>query len=144
MQQTAPLEIGIPVVDLAQMVDFYVTVFDCEEIRRADIPAALSESIRVARDGYVNVWLQFPGGEIVKLVHPPTAPKRYPRPQYAAEKTGIAYFTVYCDDISGAIKVAEGKGATMLSERALATNDSGVKLAFLADPEGNVFEFVEV
>ncbi|NKC00440.1 MAG: hypothetical protein GKR90_18395 [Pseudomonadales bacterium] len=143
MKQTAPLEIGIPVMDLVQMVDFYVAVFGCDEIRRADIPATLSEPIRVSRDGYVNVWLQFPGGEIVKLVSPPTAPKQQHRPEFAAETTGIAYFTVYCDDIAGAMEVAEANGATLLSERALAVNDSGVKLAFLADPEGNVFEFVE-
>ena len=143
MHQTSPLEIGLPVIDLDRMIDFYTQVFSCIELRRAEIPPELSRKIRVSENGYTNVWLQFPGGEVVKLVRPPTPPNRSNSVPYSASKTGVAYFTVYCDDISGAIATAEAKGGTVILDRALAQGDSSVKLAFLTDPEGNVFEFVE-
>ena len=143
MEQTAPLEIGLPVIDLDAMVDFYVSVFGCEEMRRADIPAELSRAIGVSEHGYVNVWLKFPGGEVVKLVRPPVPPELTQRAGYSASRTGIAYFTLYCADIASAVAAAEAKGAQLLSDRGLAESAEGVKLAFLADPEGNVFEFVQ-
>ncbi len=143
MQQVRPLEIGIPVADLELMVSFYTTVFGCKEVRRADIPAELSQKIRVAKDGYVNVWLEFPGGEVVKLVRPATAPSPQTPLTYAAEETGIAYFTLYCDDIVAAVQAAEAHGAQMVSDRSLFEAEVPVKVAFLKDPEGNVFEFVE-
>ena len=143
MNQIAPLEIGIAVKDLDLMVDFYQQVFACEEVRRADIPAQLSSQIGVAKDGYVNVWLKFPGGEIVKFVKPPEPPKRDEQPSFMADKAGVAYFTIYCDAIGEAIAEAEALGATLVSERALAEQGDGLKLAFLRDPEGNAFEFVQ-
>jgi len=143
MQQTAPLEIGLPVIDLERMLAFYTAAFSCKEVRRADIPGELSDKIRVTPDGYTNVWLQFPGGEVIKLVRPPKAPAQRPALNYAAEQTGIAYFTVYCDDIAAAIDTAEAHGAELISDRDLAGSDGAVKLAFLRDPEGNVFEYVQ-
>ena len=143
MKQTAPLEIGLPVIDLERMVAFYCNVFSCEEVRRADIPAELSQKIGVAEHGYVNVWLRFPGGEVVKLVRPPEPPRPAQRLEYASLETGIKYFTLYCDDIETAIATAETEGATLVSDRVLAGSSAGVRLAFLADPEGNVFEFVQ-
>jgi len=125
------------------MVDFYTRVFGCEEVRRADIPAELSRAIAVAEDGYENVWLSFPGGKIVKLVRPKTAPAQSPSRAFASETTGIAYFTLYCDDIDAAIASAVEQGAKLVSEPKLAEASNPVRLAFLRDPEGNVFEFVQ-
>jgi len=142
-KQTAPLEIGLPVIDLARMVDFYCQAFSCEEVRRADIPAELSKSIGVAADGYENVWLRFPGGEVIKLVRPKAAPARAPKLAFASETTGLAYFTLYCDDIAAAIAGAIEAGAQLVSEPALAEAANAVRLAFLRDPEDNVFEFVQ-
>ncbi len=143
MQQTAPLEIGIPVIDLEGMVDFYTRVFSCEEVRRADIPAELSSQIRVAESGYTNVWLQLPGGEVIKLVAPSEPPAPAERLEYSSTRTGIAYFTLYCDDITTAVATAEEAGARLLSERTLVDEGVGVRLGFLSDPEGNIFEFVQ-
>jgi len=143
LKQTAPLEIGLPVIDLPKMVDFYTRVFGCEEERRADIPAELSRAIGVAEDGYENVWLRFPGGEIVKLVRPKTAPVQAPAKAFSAATTGLAYFTLYCEDIDAAIADAVAQGAKLVSESKLAEATNPVRLAFLQDPEGNVFEFVQ-
>ena len=143
MKQTAPLEIGLPVIDLSKMVGFYTRVFGCEEERRADIPAELSRAIGVAEDGYENVWLRFPGGEVIKLVRPKTAPAQAPAAAYSSQTTGLAYFTLYCDDIAAAITSAVEEGAELVSEPNLAEASNPVRLAFLRDPEGNVFEFVQ-
>ena len=142
MKQTQALEIGIPVRDLDRMVTFYCEVFGCSELRRAEIPAELSRAIGVAPDGYVNVWLELPGGEVIKLVQPPVPPEDNSAPDFFAARTGIAYFTFFCADIVEAVEKAEAFGATLASERAL-LDQEGVKLGFLRDPEGNVFEFVQ-
>jgi catechol 2,3-dioxygenase-like lactoylglutathione lyase family enzyme len=142
LKQTAPLEIGLSVIDLPLMQAFYTDVFGCKEIRRADIPAQLSQGIRVTANGYENVWMQFPGGEIVKLVRPKDTPVPAVTQEYSADITGLSYFSLYCDDIGGAITRAESAGATLISDAGLAA-ENPVRLAFLTDPEGNVFEFVQ-
>ena len=126
------------------MVEFYTQAFGCEEVRRAEIPAELSRAIGVAADGYENVWLKFPGGEVVKLVRPKAAPAQTAAKDFSADTTGIAYFTLYCDDIAESVATALTLGAEMVSDPALAEESNPVRLAFLRDPEGNVFEFVQV
>ena len=144
MQQTSAMEVGISVMDLPRMLAFYREVLGCEEVRRADIPAALSTALTLAPDGYLCVWLQTPGGEIIKLMAPPAAPARFAKPGSLTEQTGIAYLTFYVDDIAAVLAAAESLGATLRSERTLVTEGAGtVKLGFLEDPEGNVVELVE-
>ncbi|MEM8767022.1 MAG: VOC family protein [Pseudomonadota bacterium] len=144
MQQTSAMEVGISVMDLPQMLGFYTEALGCREVRRADIPAALSAPLTLAADGYLCVWLQTPGGEIIKLMAPPTAPQKLVQPERLTEQTGIAYLTFYVDDIAAVLAAAEERGATLRSERALVTEGAGaVKLGFLEDPEGNVVELVE-
>ncbi|MFK7912800.1 MAG: VOC family protein [Pseudomonadales bacterium] len=143
MQQTSPLEVGIPVVDMDRMLAFYSAVLSCNETRRADIPAALSQGLTAGADGYLNVWLQTPGGEVIKLMRPPQPPRLRPVPAALSEVTGIAYLTFYCTDIAAALALAEQHGATLRSDRGLLDGSVGVKLCFFADPEGNIIELVE-
>jgi len=79
VQQIAPLEVGLPVIDLNEMLNFYSEVLGCEEVRRADIPADLSNAIKTSAAGYINVWLRTPNGEVIKLVSPPQSPQRAER-----------------------------------------------------------------
>ena len=143
MNQVAPIEFGIPVKDLDRMLSFYSEVLACKEVRRADIPPALSDSLSVAPNGYVNVWLEFPNGEVLKLMAPPETPADDAVPPYIGTRTGIAYFTVYLSDIADTLAKAERHGTTVISDRGLAETPDALKLAFLKDPEGNVFELVE-
>ena len=143
MEQTAPLEVGLVVDDLERMHSFYVDVLSFKEARRSDIPAALSRAIRTARDGYTNVWLQAPGGEIVKLMKPAAAPVRNPAATYSSDRTGFAYLTFYCKDLEGVLANARAAGAIVRSDDASRSGAIGVKLAFFEDPEGNVLELVE-
>ncbi len=143
MEQIAPLEVGLPVIDLERMLAFYCGVLSCEEVRRADIPADLSNAIRTSADGYVNVWLRTPYGEVIKLVSPPRPPQRAPSLSQSSERTGFAYLTFYCRELEAVLAEAEAQGATLRSERALLSGDLGLKLVFFEDPEGNVIELVE-
>ena len=143
MEQTAPLEVGLVVDDLERMHSFYVDVLSFREARRSDIPTALSRAIRTARDGYTNVWLQAPGGEIVKLMKPPAAPVRNPAATYSSDRTGFAYLTFYCKDLEGVLAKARAAGAIVRSDDASRSGSIGVKLAFFEDPDGNVLELVE-
>ena len=143
MKQTAPIEAGLAVADLERMLAFYRRALGCTEVRRADIPAALSSAIALARDGYTCVWLKTPGGETIKLMRPPAPPAPSGAPALLTERRGFAYLTFYCDDIAGTLARAEAEGAQLRSDRALIAADRPVRLCFFADPEGNVIELVE-
>ena len=143
MKQTSALEVGLVVQNLDAMLAFYQEVLGCVEVRRADIPPALSAGIAVHPDGYTNVWLQTPNAEVIKLVAPPAAPVNPGHPANSAERTGFAYLTFYCEQIEAVLATAEAAGATVRSERAYLSGDIGVKMVFFEDPEGNVIELVE-
>lgn len=144
MQQTQPMECGIPVTDLDRMLEFYCGVLGCTEARRADIPAELSKQLAVAPDGYVNVWLETPGGEIIKLMRPPAAPQPPNATEYLATRGGIAYLTFYCSDLHDTLAAAESRGAALRSDRSLIDPEQPLRLCFFSDPEGNIIELVEV
>ena len=143
MEQIAPIEIGLAVIDLDRMHKFYVDVLSCSEVRRADIPAELSRAIRAGSDGYVNVWLKTPNGEVIKLVSPPRPPQKSAQPAYSSERTGFAYLTFYCRNLEAVLAAAQSQGAVLRSDPSTLSGSIGVKLAFFEDPEGNVIELVE-
>jgi catechol 2,3-dioxygenase-like lactoylglutathione lyase family enzyme len=90
MKQIAPLEAGICVEDLDRMLAFYERALGCREVRRAEIPAALSQQIALAAAGYTCVWLKTPGGETIKLMRPPKAPAPSGAPAQLTERRGLA------------------------------------------------------
>lgn len=143
MKQITPMEVGIPVIDLEKMLAFYTSVLGCEEVRRADIDAALSSGLTTSAKGYVNVWLRTPNGEVIKLMHPAVPAQQTPRVDYLTERTGIAYLTFYCSDLDAVLSKAEAAGAVLRSDRNLISGEIGIKLCFFDDPEGNVIELVE-
>jgi catechol 2,3-dioxygenase-like lactoylglutathione lyase family enzyme len=143
MKQTAAIETGISVTNLERMLSFYTDVLSCEEVRRAPIPAELSEQLTLAPDRYLCVWLQTPFGERIKLMSAPQAPEVIDAPRYLTGRSGIAYLTFYCSDLSEVLAAAEAAGATLMSDRALITPDAPLRLCFFTDPEGNVIELVQ-
>ncbi len=143
MDQTAAMEVGIPVLNLEAMQAFYCDVLGCTELRRADIAPELSKGLTTSAAGYVNVWLQTPNGEVIKLMHPTVPASRAPRVDFLTERTGIAYLTFYCSNLDEVLAKAEASGATLRSDRELASGAIGIKLCFFDDPEGNVIELVE-
>ncbi len=143
MQQLAPMEVGLPVADINTMQAFYEGVLGCTEVRRADIPAELSRAIRVGADGYLNVWLQTPNQEVIKLVQPPAPPEILPPPEHSSQRTGFAYLTFYCSNLDAVLKAARAAGAVVRSDPSTLSGDLGLRLVFFEDPEGNVIELVE-
>jgi catechol 2,3-dioxygenase-like lactoylglutathione lyase family enzyme len=143
VKQIAPLEAGICVSDLERMLGFYQSVLGCREVRRAEIPASLSEQIAVAPRGYTCVWLKTPGGETLKLMRPPDAPPERRAPAHVTSERGIGYLTFYCESLRDVLAAAERVGATLRSDRTLIDPARPVRLCFFADPEGNVIELVE-
>ena len=143
MKQTAALETGICVTDLERMLSFYTGVLSCEEVRRSPIPAELSEQLTLAPDGYLCVWLQTPYGERIKLMSAPRTPEVIDARQYLTDRSGIAYLTFYCSDLSEVLEAAETAGAVLMSDRALVAPDAPLRLCFFRDPEGNVIELVQ-
>ena len=143
MQQTQPLEIGIAVSDLDRMLDFYAQVLSCTEERRADIPPSMSEPLAMSTDGYVNVWLSTPRGELIKFMRPPTPPNSTAAPDYLTSQSGMRFFTFYCSDLTETLAKAEALGATLRSDRGHIEEGRRLRLCFVNDPEGNVFELVE-
>jgi catechol 2,3-dioxygenase-like lactoylglutathione lyase family enzyme len=143
VQQIAPLEAGLCVADLPRMQAFYERALGFREVRRAEIPAALSRAIAVAPRGYTCVWLKTPGGETLKLMRPPEAPAAGAAPAHVTDRRGLGYLTFYCADIRDVLAEAERAGATLRSDRALLEPSQPVRLCFFADPEGNVIELVE-
>jgi lactoylglutathione lyase len=143
MRQITPIEVGIAVRDLDTMLAFYRSVLSCEEVRRSDVPASLTRPLAASADGYVNVWLRTPGGEVIKLFRPAAAPAFDARRQFLADRTGLAFLTFYCESIEDVLATAQAHGAVLRSDPALLAGAIGVKLAFFDDPEGNVIELVE-
>ena len=116
MKQTAAIETGICVTDLERMLSFYTGVLSCEEVRRSPIPAELSEQLTLAPDGYLCVWLQTPYGERIKLMSAPQTPEVIDARQYLTDRSGIAYLTFYCSDLSEVLEAAETAGAVLMSD----------------------------
>jgi catechol 2,3-dioxygenase-like lactoylglutathione lyase family enzyme len=143
MHQTAPIEIGLSVIDLDRMLEFYASVLSCVEVRRREIPAAMSASLGMAEHGYLCVWLATPHGERIKLMSPVTPPVSPEVPEYLTSTTGVSFFTFYCDDLTQSLGHAEELGATLRSDRSFVAPELAMRLCFLTDPEGNVFELVE-
>jgi len=143
MQQLAPMEVGIVVSDLDQMLAFYTGVLSCVEQRRSDIPVELSRALRAAPAGYINVWLKTPYGEVIKLVKPPTAPISGKAPEFSSARSGFAYLTFYCAEIENVLAAAKAQGAIVRSDDWTLSGSIGIKLVFFEDPEGNVIELVE-
>jgi catechol 2,3-dioxygenase-like lactoylglutathione lyase family enzyme len=137
------MEVGIAVVDLDRMLDFYTTVLSCTEVRRADIPASLTQALTSGQDGYLAVWLRTPGGEVVKLFAPPSPPERVAAPEQLTARTGIGFVTFYCSDLTATLAAAEEKGGVLRSDRKLIAEGAALRLCFFADPEGNIVELVE-
>ena len=143
MEQLQPLEVGIVVADLDRMLAFYTEVLSCVEQRRSDIPVELSRALKAAPEGYINVWLKTPFGEVIKLVKPPASPVIDRAPEFSSARSGFAYLSFYCSQIEAVLALARAKGAQVRSDDWTMSGSIGLKLVFFEDPEGNVIELVE-
>ncbi len=138
---TRALEIGIVVDDLAGMVAFYIEALGCTEVHRSEVPAGLNARLGLGGATTV-VWLRTPWGERVKLLRPASAATPLAAAVPIATRRGLSYLTLYVQDAAGVAERMRDGGASPLSDPPL-VEASGRRIAFWADPEGNVIELVE-
>ena len=70
MDQVAPLEVGIPVIDLDAMCAFYCGVLSCEEVRRAEVEKALA-ALGPLPDEHRQIVEGLANAIVRKLLHKP-------------------------------------------------------------------------
>jgi catechol 2,3-dioxygenase-like lactoylglutathione lyase family enzyme len=141
-EMRAPLEVGICVVDLDRMVEFYVAGLGCTEQMRMPIPTMVSAPTGMGPDGFVMAWLQTPWGERIKLLGPEASPAPAQRRAHLTERQGLAYLSFYVADLATLIDQLVDLGASAVSDGPVV--DLGpLHIAFVADPEGNVLELIE-
>ncbi|WP_322760934.1 VOC family protein [Frankia sp. Cr2] len=138
---TQALEVGIVVADLAGMVRFYTEALGCSEVHRSDVPAELNAQLGLGGATTV-VWLRTPWGERIKLVRPAADTAAVTPAVPIATRRGLAYLTLYVTDAAEVAERMRHGGASPRSDPAL-VEASGRRIAFWADPEGNVIELVE-
>ena len=90
-----------------------------------------------------GVEVTTPHGERIKLMRPPTPPTSAAAPDYLTSRSGLSFFTLYCSDLTDTLAKAEASGATLRSDRGHIEEGRALRLCFVNDPEGNVFELVE-
>jgi catechol 2,3-dioxygenase-like lactoylglutathione lyase family enzyme len=150
MAATAPLEVGISVLDLEGMIAFYRDVLGLAFVNTHDMGPTAGMATALSAAGYEIARLQAPGGERVKLVRA-KAPLPAPAGGGTASvgeggilgRRGIVYLTFIIADLDGAIRHLAAHGAHLLTGATKVEPRPGVFLAFAEDPEGNVIELVE-
>lgn len=140
---TVPLEIGIVVNDIQQMIDFYVNIVGLKVVADNEAKAGGSAAVGTTPHGYRIVRLQTPYGERVKFVQTnKETPQPAPVPQWVYQRHGLCYLTFVIADMQEMAKVLKNKGVKMMSPEPVEVRP-GVFCLNVLDPEGNFIEFVE-
>ncbi len=123
------IDIGIVVRDAEACLPFYRDALGLTPIFDFDLP------------GGSHMWQLAVGDCVVKLVtHTPTPESANP-PGGSEGGTGLRYWTMGVDDIEAAVAKCRDAGAPIPLEPLEFV--SGVFIAMVEDPEGNVVEFLQ-
>lgn len=144
MKLVSPLEIGVAVMDLDKMVEFYCGTLGLEYVNEHRVPADLGQDATMSPSGYRIVRLQLNTGERLKLATPLDDADLEPvgRDASVLGRSGLAFLTFIVEDLQATIDGLRDSEATVTTPDKLEIRD-GVFLAFALDPEGNQLEFVE-
>lgn len=127
----SPFMVAISVADLQKETDWYVKMLGAKVVKDADFGGA----------GTHFRWLMI-GTQRLELVYSPTAkdsnPAR-PKPPGHAGLHGFTHVTLATPDIAATKKALLAKGATLALDVTDVT-PLGVRVLYLADPEGNAVE----
>jgi catechol 2,3-dioxygenase-like lactoylglutathione lyase family enzyme len=127
----SPFMVAISVADLQKETDWYVKMLDAKVVKDADFGGA----------GTHFRWLMI-GTQRLELVYSPTAkdsvPAR-PKPPGHAGLHGFTHVTLATPDIAATKAALIAKGATLALDVTDVT-PLGVRVLYLADPEGNAVE----
>jgi catechol 2,3-dioxygenase-like lactoylglutathione lyase family enzyme len=126
---SAGVDVGIVVRDGEGALRFYRDVLGCKH--EGDNPYPFG-----------GVMHRLMAGEsMIKIVVPdPAPPADAPRGDIAAA-TGVRYLTFSVDDLDALLRQCEQAGTPVV--RGATEMAPGVRIAIVADPEGNLVEFLE-
>jgi catechol 2,3-dioxygenase-like lactoylglutathione lyase family enzyme len=120
------IDAGVVVADLDATLPFYRDLLGLEEVGR-----------RTTGWGTM-VELAF-GETVLRLLQPPTAPEPLPAPTAVNARAGIRYLTFPVSDFDATVAACTAAGTTFALEPKTA---GAVRFAIVADPEGNLVEFL--
>ncbi len=121
-------DFGIVVRDEAAMVEFYRDVVGLPYEGSMKVPGGLLHRFKV-------------GASMLKLMVPPTPPAVNHLVGDIQDSTGLRYWTVWVEDLAGAVASCVEGGATVV--RPIVDVGRGISYAVIADPDGNCLEFIE-
>jgi lactoylglutathione lyase len=116
--------IAIYTRDLARLEAFYTQVLGFPVVRRWDAPGIV----------FVDA-----GGLWIELTRQ-DAPEDGTYPRALDQGVGLNHLALQVDNVDAAFQALAGKGVRAL---AAPSNYENVRVAFLADPDGNVLELIE-
>jgi catechol 2,3-dioxygenase-like lactoylglutathione lyase family enzyme len=127
---TSPgIDVGIVVRDPAAALAFYRDVLGFEHEGDNPLPGG----------GHMHRLLA--GESMVKIVVPDPLPVASAPPGGLTGATGLRYLTVSVADIDDVVAACSAAGAPVV--RPVTAMGPGVRIAIVADPEGNWVEFLE-
>jgi len=121
-------EFGIVVRDEAVMLGYYRDVMQLPYKGTRPVPGGVLHRFGLGETG-------------LKLMVPDTAPAAANLVGDVQESTGIRYWTIWVEDLDDAVGSCVAGGGRAV--RPIAQADQGIRYAVVADPEGNLAEFVE-
>jgi catechol 2,3-dioxygenase-like lactoylglutathione lyase family enzyme len=127
----SPFMVAISVADLQKETDWYVKMLDAKIVKDADFGNA----------GTHFRWLMI-GSQRLELVYSPAAKDSVPargKPPGHAGLHGFTHVTLATPDIAATKAALVAKGATLALDVTDVT-PLGVRVLYLADPEGNAVE----
>ncbi len=143
MKLVAPLEVGICVENLPEMVDFYRNILGAIYVTTNDVSAEKSTPAGFCATGYQIVRLQLSTGERIKLVRPNEISIAPSHADFVLDRRGLVFLTFIIDDLDAMIDELVKAGAPLRSGPKKMEIRDGVYLCFTQDPEGNYIELVE-
>jgi predicted enzyme related to lactoylglutathione lyase len=130
-------EVGYIVADADSAAGFYVSVFNCVELVRMDLPIEVTRPTGMGEPGLL-VALRTPNGCVVKFMD---CRGGLGVPAAASQKHDH-YLTFWVDDLDEITQACMKAGARTLTDAATDLPTGG-RMRFLADPSGNAIELIQ-
>jgi catechol 2,3-dioxygenase-like lactoylglutathione lyase family enzyme len=129
-----PFMVAVSVTDLKKETDWYVNMLGAKIVKDADF----------GNGGTHFRWLMI-GNQRLELVYSPTAKDIAPargKPPGHAGLHGYTHFTLQSSDLAATKAALVAKGATLAMD-ITEVAPLGIKVLYLADPEGNAVEIAQ-
>ncbi|MEE2746272.1 MAG: VOC family protein [Pseudomonadota bacterium] len=139
----SPLEVGICVNNLKQMVNFYKDRLGFRLISEIEVGPAKSKEAGFTKDGYTIVRLQTNFGERIKLVRPNSNPEKRSTGNEVLSRSGNVFLTFIVSDLKLTLDNLSTYTNNVRTENCITEVRDGVFLSIIDDPEGNHLELVE-